>query len=479
METVLIVDDEKNYPLILSAVLQDVGYETLTANSGMEALEILNHANADVDLVLTDMKMPVMDGIELLEKIKAINPHLPVMMMTAYGTVEKAVEAMQKGAYNYILKPFDNEGLIIFVKKAIDMYQVVKENLRLRDVVENRYNFGNIVGKSKRMQEIFELVKKMAPSSATVLIEGESGTGKELVAKSIHFNSPRKDKPFIAVNCSALSENLLESELFGHEKGAFTGAIAMKKGRFELADGGTLFLDEIGELSQNLQVKLLRVLQERAFERVGGIRPVPVNIRIIAATNKNLKHETEQGRFREDLYYRLNVLYLVLPPLRERVEDIRLLVDHMIEKYASERRPGQQVTGVDQEVDRLLYAYSWPGNVRELENAIERAMVLCPGNIIRVSDLPKEFKKNISHSLQLEGISDNAKLYETLDMVEKAMIERALTLSNNVQSHAAELLGIGKSGLNQKIKKYGIKVDEVSAGREVVSGTFRCASRGK
>jgi len=457
METILIVDDEKNYPLILSAVLQDVGYETLTANSGMEALEILNHANADVDLVLTDMKMPVMDGIELLEKIKAVNPLLPVMMMTAYGTVEKAVEAMQKGAYNYILKPFDNEGLIIFVKKAIDMYQVVKENLRLRDVVETRYNFGNIVGKSKRMQEVFELVKKMAPSSATVLIEGESGTGKELVAKSIHFNSPRKDKPFIAVNCSALSENLLESELFGHEKGAFTGAIAMKKGRFELADGGTLFLDEIGELSQNLQVKLLRVLQERAFERVGGIRSVPVNIRIIAATNKNLKEETELGRFREDLYYRLNVLYLVLPPLRERVEDIRLLVDHMIEKYASERRPGQQVTGVDQEVDRLLYGYSWPGNVRELENAIERAMVLCPGNIIRVSDLPKEFKKSISHSLHLEGISDNAQLYETLDMVERAMIERALAISRNVQSHAAELLGIGKSGLNQKIKKYGIK----------------------
>jgi two-component system NtrC family response regulator len=379
------------------------------------------------------------------------------MMMTAYGTVEKAVEAMQKGAYNYILKPFDNEGLIIFVKKAIDMYQVIKENFRLRDVVETRYNFGNIVGKSKRMQEVFELVKKMAPSSATVLIEGESGTGKELVAKSIHFNSPRKDKPFIAVNCSALSENLLESELFGHEKGAFTGAIAMKKGRFELADSGTLFLDEIGELSQNLQVKLLRVLQERAFERVGGIRAVPVNIRIIAATNKNLKHETEQGRFREDLYYRLNVLYLVLPPLRDRVEDIRLLVDHMIEKYASERRPGQQVTSVDQEVNRLLYGYSWPGNVRELENAIERAMVLCPGNIIRVSDLPKEFKKSLGHSLHLEGISENAKLYETLDMVERLMIERALAISHNVQSHAAELLGIGKSGLNQKLKKYGIK----------------------
>lgn len=454
METVLIVDDEKNYPLILSAVLQDVGYETLTANSGQEALEILNHS--DVDVVLADMKMPGMDGMELLEKIKEGNVHLPVIMMTAYGTVEKAVEAMQKGAYNYILKPFDNERLIIFIKKAIEMYLVVKENIRLRDVIEERFSFGNIIGKSKRMKELFDLIQKVAPSSATVLIEGESGTGKELVAKSIHFNSPRKDKPFIAVNCSALSENLLESELFGHEKGAFTGAVASKKGRFELADSGTLFLDEIAELSQNLQVKMLRVLQERAFERVGGIRQIPVNIRIIAATNKDLNHHIKAGLFREDLYYRLNVIHITIPPLRERVEDIRILVDYMIAKYSSERRPGQEVAGVDQEVDRLLYGYNWPGNVRELENVIERAMVLCPGNVIRVSDLPKDFKKSIGRSLHIDDIPASARLYETLDMVEKIMIERALAMTHNVQSHAAELLGIGKSGLNQKIKKYRI-----------------------
>ncbi len=454
METVLIVDDEKNYPLILSAVLQDVGYETFTANSGHDALEILNHS--DVDVVLTDMKMPGMDGMELLEKIKESNVHLPVIMMTAYGTVEKAVEAMQKGAFNYILKPFDNERLIIFIKKAIEMYLVVKENIRLRDVVEKRFSFGNIIGKSKRMKELFHLIQKVAPSSATVLIEGESGTGKELVAKSIHFNSPRKDKPFIAVNCSALSENLLESELFGHERGAFTGAVASKKGRFELADSGTLFLDEIAELSQNLQVKLLRVLQERVFERVGGIRQIPVNIRIIAATNKDLNHQIKAGLFREDLYYRLNVIHITIPPLRERAEDIRLLVDYMIEKYSSARRPGQEVTGVDQEVDRLLYGYNWPGNVRELENVIERAMVLCSGNIIRVSDLPKDFKKSIGRSLHIDDIPASARLYETLDMVEKKMIERALSITQNVQSHAAELLGIGKSGLNQKIKKYRI-----------------------
>ena len=268
METILIVDDEKNYLTILSALLEDEGYEVLTALSGSEALEV--YKSSDLDLILTDMKMPKMDGIELLENIKENDPDLPVIMMTAHGTVDKAVEAMQKGAYTYVLKPFDNERLIIYVKKAISMYQVVKENRRLRDAVESQYRFGNLIGKSKKMRDIFDTIQKVAPAGATVLIEGESGTGKELVARSIHFNSPRREKPFVAVNCSALAENLLESELFGHEKGAFTGAVATKKGRFELADGGTLFLDEIGELSPNLQVKLLRVLQEKVFERVGG-----------------------------------------------------------------------------------------------------------------------------------------------------------------------------------------------------------------
>jgi len=361
METIMIVDDEKNYPLILSAILEEEGFESLTANSGREALDILKHS--DVDLVLTDMKMPSMDGIELLEHVKTADPELPVIMMTAHGTVDKAVEAMQKGAYSYVLKPFDNERLVLFVNKAIAMYRVVKEYRRLRDAVESQYSFGNIIGKSKAMQDVFEIIRKVAPANATVLIEGESGTGKELVAKSIHFNGPRRDKPFVAVNCSALAESLLESELFGHEKGAFTGAIAMKKGRFELANGGTLFLDEIGELSPNLQVKFLRVLEEKVFERVGGVKPVAVDIRIVVATNKTLKDEMQKGRFREDLFYRLNVVHIVLPPLKLRLEDIRLLTDHFIKKYAGEHISAKPVLGVNQEVERLFHDFDWPGNV--------------------------------------------------------------------------------------------------------------------
>ena len=456
METILVVDDEKNYLLVLSAVLEDEGYEVLTAQSGHEALEI--QKSSDLDLILSDMKMPVMDGIELLENIKALDPDLPMIMMTAHGTIDKAVDAMQKGAYSYILKPFDNERLTLYVKKAVSMYQVVKENRRLRETVESQYRFGNFIGKSKPIRDVFGTIRKVAPSNATVLIEGESGTGKELVAKSIHFNSPRRNKPFIAVNCSALAESLLESELFGHEKGAFTGAVARKKGRFELADSGTLFLDEIGELSQNLQVKLLRVLQEKTFELVGGTRSITADIRVIAATNKILKEEMISGRFREDLFYRLNVVQIVLPPLKQRKEDIRLLVNHFIEKYASERKVNVPIKGVDQEVDRLFFNYSWPGNVRELENLIERVMILCPNDTIRVSDLPSDFRDNVHNALHLEGIPSDATLYDTLATIEKAMIERALKMADNVQAHAAAMLGIGKSGLNQKIKKYNLDV---------------------
>ncbi len=456
METILVVDDEKNYLLILRAVLEDEGFEVLTALSGHEALAI--QKTSDVDLVLTDMKMPAMDGIELLEHIKSIDPDLPVIMMTAHGTVDKAVEAMQKGAYSYLLKPFDNDRLILYVKKATSVYQVIKENRRLRRAVEDQYSFGNIIGKSKAMQDVFETIRKVASSNATVLIEGESGTGKELVAKSIHFNSPRRQAPFVAVNCSALAENLLESELFGHERGAFTGATTTRKGRFELADRGTLFLDEIGELSPNLQVKLLRVLQEKAFERVGGERSLSVDIRILAATNKNLKEEMTIGRFREDLFYRLNVVHLALPPLRERREDIRLLVNHFIKKYAAERKSAAPVKGVDQEVDRLFYDYTWPGNIRELENLIERVMILCPGDIIRLADLPTDFTDSVHNTLHLDGIAADAKLYDTLATIEKAMIERALKMTDYVQAHAAEILGIGKSGLNQKIKKYNLDI---------------------
>ena len=456
METILVVDDEKNYLLVLSAVLEDEGYEVLATNGGHEALEI--QKSSDLDLILTDMKMPSMDGIELLENVKALDPDLPVIMMTAHGTIDKAVEAMQKGAYSYILKPFDNERLTMYVKKAVALFQVVKDNRRLRETVESQYSFGNIIGKSKPIRDVFETIRKVAPANATVLIEGESGTGKEMVAKSIHFNSARRDKPFIAVNCSALAESLLESELFGHEKGAFTGAVARKKGRFELADTGTLFLDEIGELSQNLQVKLLRVLQEKTFELVGGTRSIVADIRVIAATNKNLKEEMASGRFREDLYYRLNVVRIVLPPLKQRKEDIRMLVNHFIDKYASERKVDLPVKGVDQEVDRLFFDYSWPGNVRELENLIERVMILCPNDTVQVSDLPMDFRDNVHNALHLEGIPSDATLYDTLATIEKAMIERALKMADNVQAHAAALLGIGKSGLNQKIKKYNLDV---------------------
>ncbi|MGB7920077.1 MAG: sigma-54 dependent transcriptional regulator [Desulfobacterales bacterium] len=456
METVLIVDDEKNYTRILGAVLEEEGFETLTANSGPEALEILE--GSDVDLVLTDMKMPLMDGIQLLEKIKTRDSELPVIMMTAYGTVDKAVEAMQKGAYSYILKPFDNDRLIIYVRKAVAMFHVIKENRDLRNAVSSQYSFGNIIGKSKVMQQVFDTIRKVAPSNATVLIEGESGTGKELVAKSIHFNSPRREKPFVAVNCSALAETLLESELFGHEKGAFTGAVSMRKGRFELADSGTLFLDEIGDMSTGLQVKLLRVLQEKVFERVGGTKPIAVNIRVIAATNRNLKEEMKKERFREDLYYRLNVVHIALPSLKQRQQDIRLLLDHFIKKYADERKHSVPVTGIDPDVERLFYEYSWPGNVRELENLIERIMIMSPGGVITPADLPKSFKETAHDDLYIESVPADAKLYDTLTMIEKTMILRALKKTGYIQSRAAELLGIGKSGLNQKIKKYNLDI---------------------
>jgi len=457
MDTILIVDDEKNYTLILSAVLEKEGFDTLTANSGKSAIEIIQ--SSDVDLVLTDMKMPEMDGIELLENIKAKDSALPVIMMTAHGTVDKAVEAMQKGAYSYILKPFDNKRMILYVKKALDVYQVIKENRLLRNNAKLRYSFGNIIGKSKSMQDVFTTITKIAPSKVTVLIEGESGTGKELVAKSIHFNSTRRNGPFVAVNCSALSDNLLESELFGHEKGSFTGAIAKKKGRFELADKGTIFLDEISEISQNVQIKLLRVLQEKVIERVGGVKPLPVDIRVIAATNKKLKDEMMQKRFREDLYYRLKVLSIDIPPLRHRKEDINLLINHFIKKYNNQIKSYKPVTGVSAEVYRLLYEYSWPGNVRELENVIESATVLCSSNTIMPDDLPSDFRENVFDTLNVENIPADAKLNETLVMIEKKMIKRAMKITNNVQSHAADLLGIGKSGLSQKIKKHKMESD--------------------
>ncbi len=454
MENILIVDDEKNYPTIIGEILQEEGYTSLTASSGMEALDILN--NESVDLVLTDVKMPGMSGIQLLEKIKGINPDIPVIIMTAYGSVEKAVEAMHKGAYTFILKPFENQTLIAHIDKAISVYRIVQENWMLKDAIRSRYKFDNIIGKSKPMQEIYKLIEKVAPYNASILIEGESGTGKELVAKSIHYNSLRKSKPLITVNCSAFAETLLESELFGHEKGAFTGAAAMKKGRFEMSDQGSLFLDEIGELPISLQVKLLRVLQEKTIERVGGTIPIPVDFRLIAATNKNLEEEVKKGNFREDLFYRLNVVKAVIPPLRDRSEDIPLLIRHFIDKYTKDQKSDASVSEIHPEAVKILCDYQWKGNVRELENIIERCVILCSSETIISSDLPLHVRQDIPFSLDLDGIPEGVGLAETLAAVEKRMIQRAMKLSGDVQTKAADLLGIGKSGLNQKLKKFNL-----------------------
>ena len=454
MENILIVDDEKNYTTIIGEILQEEGYTSITASSGMEALDILN--NEIIDLVLTDVKMPGMSGIQLLENIKELNPDIPVIIMTAYGSVKKAVDAMHKGAYTFILKPFENQALIAHIAKALSVYKIVQENSRLRDAISSRYSFDNIIGKSRPMQEIYEIIKKVAPSNASVLIEGESGTGKELVAKSLHYNSPRRNKPLIAVNCSAFAETLLESELFGHEKGAFTGASALRKGRFEISDQGTLFLDEIGELPISLQTKLLRVLQEKTIERVGGTLTIPVDFRLIAATNKNLEDEVKNGNFREDLYYRLNVVKTVIPPLRERSEDIPLLIKHFIDKHTNEQQPESKVSGITPEAVKILCDYQWKGNVRELENVLERCILLGSGDMITPSELPLQVRQNVSSFLDLDGIPQDVGLAETLTAVEKRMIQRAMKLSGNVQTKAAQLLGIGKSGLNQKLKKFNL-----------------------
>ncbi|MCJ7593746.1 MAG: sigma-54 dependent transcriptional regulator [Desulfobacterales bacterium] len=452
MDTILIVDDEKNYLVVLEALLAPEGYEIVTADNARAALRVIEES--DLDLVITDMKMPGMNGMELLEESKKIKPELPVIMMTAFGTIEMAVEAMKKQAYHYITKPFQNEELKLTIKKGLENYRLIKENRRLSEALSDRYKYGNIIGKSKRMLEIYDLIGKVAQSKASVLITGPSGTGKELIAKAIHYESLRKERPFVSINCGALTETLLESELFGHEKGAFTGAIAMKKGRFEWADGGTLFLDEVGEMPPSLQVKLLRVLQEMEFERVGGTKTIKVDVRILSASNRNLKEDVADGHFREDLFYRLNVIHIAVPPLRERTEDIRLLVNHFIERYRQDE--GKNKIELSPGAWKAFYGYIWPGNVRELENVIERAVVLNPGGAIDVKDLPTEFTE-VPRELDINRfIPPSAPLQPVLEEIEEKLIRRALKQCNNVQAHAAELLGITKSLIQHKMKKYNI-----------------------
>ncbi len=459
MNTILVVDDEPNYLVVLSELLKEEGYEVLTAQRAEDGLKIVEET--DLDLVITDMRMPGMDGLELLRTVKTLNNNLPVIMITAFGEVEKAVVAMKAGAYNYLAKPFNNEELLLNIRKAIEHYSLLRENLRLRDEARVRYGFASIVGKNARMQEIYQLIEKVAPTPASVLITGESGTGKELVARAIHVSSPREKSPFISVNCAALPETLLESELFGHERGAFTGATALRKGRFELADTGTLFLDEIGDIPLPLQAKLLRVLQERSFERVGGARPINVDVRIITATNRDLKDEVDEGRFREDLYYRLNVLHIHLPPLRERADDIPMLADHFIGKFAKMlNKPNLKISG---EALRYLVGLPWEGNVRELENTIERAAILCSRDIIQVEDVHPDVSSskaeaNWSPDVDFEKfLPSNLPLPEVLSGVEEQMIKRALKDAHFVQARAAESLGITKSLLQYKMKKYGIQ----------------------
>ncbi len=454
METILIVDDEKDYLVVLEALLGPEGYEILSSLNAPDALRLVREA--DLDLVITDMKMPGMNGMELLEECKTIKPELPVIMMTAYGTIEMAVEAMKKHAYDYITKPFQNEQLKLTVKKALENYRLIKENRLLSEALSDRFKYGNIVGKSKPMLKLYEIIDKVAQSKASVLITGPSGTGKELIAKAIHYGSPRKDRSFVSINCGALTETLLESELFGHEKGAFTGAVAMKKGRFELADGGTLFLDEVGEMPPALQIKLLRVLQEMEFERVGGTKTMKVDVRVISASNRNIKKDVAEDKFREDLFYRLNVIHIEVPSLIERIDDMPLLVQHFIERFKEDE--GKNKIELSQEAWKAFYSYSWPGNVRELENVIERAVVLNSGGVITPQDLPDGL---IDAEVEFDVerfIPANLPLPTALERIEERLIRTALARHNYVQSHAAKSLGITKSLIQHKMKKYNIVI---------------------
>jgi two-component system NtrC family response regulator len=451
MNNVLVVDDEKNYLVVLAELLEDEGYTVLTASSAAEGMDIVK--TVPIDTVLTDIKMPGTSGIEFLEEIMALDPDLPVILMTAYAEVDQAVDAMKKGALDHIQKPFDNKEIKMAVARGVEKRSLMKNIRHLQIELGNLW--GNIVGNSKAMEKVFTMMKRVADTPTTVLISGESGTGKEIIARGIHNASSRSNAPFVSVNCSAIPENLLESELFGYEKGAFTGALNMKQGKFEFANGGTLFLDEVGEMALALQVKLLRVLQEHEFQRVGGNREIRVDVRIIAATNKDLREEVEEGRFREDLFFRLNVVHIMVPPLRDRREDIPFLVAHVMEKLRT--KLGQDIHHVEPEVMTALYRYSWPGNVRELENVIERALVLCRGRSITPEDLPPEIRESPEIEEGLDRlISWERGLAETLDAIEERMIRQALKKAANVQAQAAKILGISRSNLQYKMKKFGL-----------------------
>lgn len=446
---ILVVDDEPSHRQMLDAVLSAEGYEVHQADDGRKAINMVEERF--YDLILMDNRMSELGGIEALKRIKEISPGIPVIIMTAYASVSTAVDALKSGAYDYLTKPLDIEELKILVDKALHYRQLEQENIYLKERVGDRFDFSNIIGQSVAMRDLFETIALVAPSEATVLIVGESGTGKELIANAIHQNSNRKERPCIKVNCAALPETLLESELFGHEKGAFTGAIARKQGRFQLAHTGSIFLDEIGEMTPTTQTKILRVLQEREFEPLGSTQTVKVDTRVITATNKNLEEEIQQSRFREDLYYRLNVVTLEVPPLRERREDISLLADFFLKQYAEKNR--RLIKGFTPRAMDLLIRHTWPGNVRELENVVERAVIMTRSDMISQAELPDGVRG-------LDAEEDKVEIDLTpgrsLKEMEREMIIRTLDETGGNRTRAAEMLGISRRTLQLKLKEYGI-----------------------
>ena len=447
MANILIVDDERNIRSGLQIAFEDEGYDTFEAADGQEAWKIINKNT--IDLVITDLRMPVMSGYELLKKINAAYPTLPVIVLTGHGSIEDAVQAMRDGAVDFFTKPVDLDHLILTVSKALSNKLIKEQNEKLTkeiSALKKKQDFHQIIGKSAPLMKMMETIEQVAPTRASVLVTGESGTGKELVADAIHSLSNRSGGPFIKVHCAALSENLLESELFGHEKGAFTGAVSQKKGRFELADGGTIFLDEIGEINASTQVKILRVLQERAFERVGGSETINVDVRIIAATNRNLEEEVRAGNFREDLYYRLNVVHIEVPPLRERKEDIGLLIASFLDTFNKE--DDKDVTGFSPSARKALMSYSWPGNIRELRNTVESCVVLARGKVIDVEDLPPQITEEKSAS------TVDIKIGTSLDEAERILIMSTIDYCKGNKTRAAEILKIGRKTLHRKLEEY-------------------------
>ena len=446
---ILIVDDEKNSREGLGRALQR-SYDVLLADNGQKALDLLSEH--PVDILLSDVRMPGMDGLTLLQRAMARTPQPVCIMLTAYGNVETAVEAMKRGAYDFLTKPINLDRLELLVKRALHTRAVESENRQLHEQLDERFGMDGIIGQSPAMNEVFETIRQVAPSRATVLVQGESGTGKELVAHALHRLSPRAKGPFVAVHCAALSATLLESELFGHEKGSFTGATERRRGRFELADGGTLFLDEIGEIDASLQVKILRVLEERRFERVGGQETIEVDVRLVAATNRNLRKMVDEGKFREDLFYRLDVVTVNLPPLRERPGDIALLAQQFVQDLAREN--GKKIEGFTPDALGALATYGWPGNVRELRNAVERMVVLARGDRLTVRDLPPSVREAAAGGVALQSAKGGAL---SLEDAEKQMVVRALRNHDGNVTHAAADLGISRRTLHRKINEYGLR----------------------